>query len=64
MEANCTEIENRVARLRPALTASREAQELMKRLAPRDMIRTSDNIIDFCDWKDFSQWKQMQKGSD
>lgn len=64
MESVCLEIEDRVARLRPLLSSSREAQDLMKRLAPRGMVQTHDNVVDFCDWKDFSQWSQTQIGSD
>lgn len=64
MDAVCVDVEERVARLRPKLAASREAQELLKRLAPRGMVRTSESIVDFCDWKDFSQWSQTQIGTD
>ncbi len=64
MEAICLDVEDRVLRLRPLLSASREAQELLKRLAPRGMVETSENIVDFCDWKDFSQWTQTQIGTE
>lgn len=60
--ADTVSVDERVERVRSSIAASREAQALMKRLAPQGMVSTDDTVVDFCDWQKFEQWSQTNPG--
>lgn len=60
LEANveAKPMEERLVRLRANLHCSTQGREAMQLLAPSYMFQSGGNIVDFSDWRQFSQWPQ------
>jgi hypothetical protein len=57
-EATPTPLEERVARLRADLFSSPPGRQTLLELTPAGMVQTNPDVMDFCDWQQFSQWPQ------
>ena len=51
-------IHERIERLRDGLTRTENGRKILQSMTPAEVVRINENVVDFCDWSQFSQWPQ------